>query len=100
MALDPSFDDPKAALEILDGILPDLILLDVMMPDMDGFTVLSRIRGQFRTHNLPVILLTARGEMDQKVRGLQAGANDYLIKPFAPDQLAAKVKNAVPAAVG
>jgi PleD family two-component response regulator len=81
------------ALAILDDSLPDLILLDIMMPDMDGFSVLSRIRGQFRTHNLPVILLTARGETQQKVRGLEAGANDYLVKPFVPEELILRVRN-------
>jgi diguanylate cyclase (GGDEF)-like protein len=81
------------ALALLDDSLPDLILLDIMMPDMDGFTILNRIRGQFRTHNLPVILLTARGETQQKVRGLEAGANDYLVKPFVPDELMLRVRN-------
>ena len=83
----------EEALAILDDYLPDLILLDIMMPDMDGFSVLSRIRDQFRTHNLPVILLTARGETQQKVRGLEAGANDYLVKPFVPDELMLRVRN-------
>lgn len=80
-------------LTAMDDSLPDLVLLDIMMPDMDGFAVLSKIRGQFRTHNLPVILLTARGETQQKVRGLQAGANDYLVKPFVPDELMLRVRN-------
>ena len=80
-------------LAMLEDFLPDLILLDIMMPDMDGFTVLSQIRGQFRTHNLPVILLTAHGETDHKVRGLQAGANDYLVKPFVPEELLLRVRN-------
>jgi len=80
-------------LAILDDSLPDLILLDIMMPDMDGFSVLSHIRGQFRTHNLPVILLTAHGETQQKVRGLEAGANDYLVKPFVPEELILRVRN-------
>ncbi|MBC8423243.1 response regulator [bacterium] len=81
------------ALEMLDEFLPDLILLDIMMPDMDGYEVLTRIREQFRTHNLPVILLTAHGDTTQKVRGLRAGANDYLVKPFVPEELMLRVRN-------
>ena len=81
------------ALAILDDSLPDLILLDIMMPDMDGFSVLAHIRSRFRTHNLPVILLTARSETQQKVHGLEAGANDYLVKPFVPEELILRVRN-------
>jgi two-component system KDP operon response regulator KdpE len=67
---------------------PDLILLDLMMPGMDGFETLRRIRAQSK---VPVIMLTARAGDADKVRGLQSGADDYLTKPFNPDELAARV---------
>lgn len=72
---------------------PDLVLLDVMMPGMDGFAVLSVIREGFETRNLPVILLTAKGEDHDKVRGLRGGANDYVVKPFNHDELLLRVTN-------
>jgi two-component system response regulator CpxR len=66
-----------------------LILLDVMMPDTDGFDVLQRIRRQSRT---PVLMLTARGDTHDRVRGLEMGADDYLPKPFDPAELAARIR--------
>ena len=68
---------------------PDLILLDVMMPDMDGFEVLETLR---EVSNVPVIMLTAKGEEDDRVRGLELGADDYITKPFSPRELVSRVK--------
>jgi len=72
---------------------PDLVLLDVMMPRMDGFAVLDVIRSGYETSRLPVILLTAKGDNEDKVRGLKGGANDYIIKPFNQDELLLRVNN-------
>ena len=66
-----------------------LIMLDVMMPDMDGFDVLQRIRQQART---PVLMLTARGDTNDRIRGLEMGADDYLPKPFDPAELVARIR--------
>jgi DNA-binding response OmpR family regulator len=85
--------DGREALALLDAGEPDLVLLDVMMPGMDGFEVLNRLRSRFRSHNLPVIMLTAKGELDEKVRGLSEGANDYVLKPFVPEELMLRVRN-------
>lgn len=71
---------------------PDLILLDVMMPEMDGFEVIRRLRGHPRTQSVPIILLTALGEMTEKVYGMQLGADDYMTKPFDPRELRARVQ--------
>jgi DNA-binding response OmpR family regulator len=68
---------------------PDLVLLDVMMPVMDGFTACERIR-EFST--LPIIILTAKGEERDRVRGLDAGADDYIVKPFSAQELLARVR--------
>ena len=76
------------ALARLDADRPDLLLLDVMMPEMDGFEVLRRLRA---TSAVPVIMLTARGSDLDTVRGLQSGADDYLTKPFNPEELAARI---------
>jgi diguanylate cyclase (GGDEF)-like protein len=85
--------DGEEALSILEKELPDLILLDVMMPKMDGFSVLERIRANFETSRLPVIMLTAKGESAEKVRGLKGGANDYLTKPFNHEELLLRMRN-------
>lgn len=77
------------ALDRLRDSLPDLILLDVMMPDIDGFEVLRMIR---EISQVPVIMLTAKGEEDDKVKGLELGADDYVTKPFSPRELVSRVK--------
>ena len=79
----------KQALERLRDKTPDLILLDVMMPDLDGFEVLKMIR---EVSNVPVIMLTAKGEEDDRVRGLELGADDYVTKPFSPRELVSRAK--------
>lgn len=77
------------AMEKLRTGLPDLVLLDIMMPDMDGFEVLKMIR---EVSKIPVIMLTAKGEEDDKVKGLELGADDYITKPFSPRELVSRVK--------
>ncbi len=77
------------AIESMRNRLPDLILLDIMMPDIDGFEVLSMIR---EFSSVPVIMLTAKGEEDDRVRGLELGADDYITKPFSPRELVSRVK--------
>ena len=79
----------KQAIQKLRDVTPDLILLDVMMPDLDGFEVLETIR---EGSNVPVIMLTAKGEEDDRVRGLELGADDYVTKPFSPRELVSRVK--------
>ena len=69
--------------------MPDLVLLDIMMPDMDGFEVLKIIR---EVSSVPVIMLTAKGEEDDRVRGLELGADDYVTKPFSPRELVSRVR--------
>src|SRR5947209_12851659 len=81
--------DGKQALEQVENHTPDLVLLDVMMPKMDGFTVCQRIR---EFSNVPIIIITARGQDQDKVRGLDMGADDYLTKPFSVDELLARVR--------
>ncbi len=77
------------AMDKLRSTLPDLVLLDVMMPDIEGFEVLQMIR---EVSSVPVIMLTAKGEEDDRVRGLELGADDYITKPFSPRELVSRVK--------
>ena len=77
------------ALQQLKDHLPDLVLLDVMMPDLDGFDTLRLIR---EISSVPVIMLTAKGEEDDRVRGLELGADDYITKPFSPREMVSRVK--------
>jgi PleD family two-component response regulator len=85
--------DGDEAWKAVTSFQPDLVLLDVMMPRMDGFAVLEIIRAGFETSRLPVIMLTAKGEAEDRVRGLRGGANDYVLKPFNQDELLLRVKN-------
>ena len=82
--------DGEEALDYLDTENYDGVILDIMMPKMDGLTVLKTIRE--RGNLVPVILLTAKSEIDDKVRGLDLGANDYLTKPFDPKELLARIR--------
>jgi two-component system KDP operon response regulator KdpE len=77
------------AINKLRSSMPDLILLDVMMPDIDGFEVLKMIR---EISSVPVIMLTAKGEEEDRVRGLELGADDYITKPFSPRELVSRVR--------
>ncbi len=75
--------------------LPDLILLDVDMPDIDGFEVCRRLKAQPATMNIPIVFLTGAGSTDAKIRGLELGAVDYVTKPFEPAELRARVRAAL-----
>jgi DNA-binding response OmpR family regulator len=79
----------RQAVQRLRDVNPDLILLDVMMPDLDGFEVLEMVR---EISAVPVIMLTAKGEEDDRVRGLEKGADDYVTKPFSPRELVSRVR--------
>jgi OmpR family response regulator RpaB len=81
--------DGAEALELFRGFEPDLVVLDVMMPELDGFAVTERIRAQ---SEVPIILLTALGDVADRITGLQLGADDYMVKPFSPKELEARIR--------
>lgn len=84
--------DGDEALVAIDERLPDLVLLDWMLPMTSGIEVCRRIRRQPDTRDLPIVMLTARGEEADRVRGLESGADDYVTKPFSPNELIARVR--------
>lgn len=81
--------DGREAVQMVSAFQPDLVLLDLMLPGMDGYQVCAEIR---KTSRVPVIMLTAKGETFDKVLGLELGADDYIVKPFDPKELVARVK--------
>jgi DNA-binding response OmpR family regulator len=85
-----AFAAPREALRFLKQKTPDLVILDVMLPEMDGFAVCREIR---KESTVPVIMLTARGEVTDRVVGLELGADDYLPKPFEPRELLARIQS-------
>jgi two-component system phosphate regulon response regulator PhoB len=84
--------DSTQALAEVDRVLPDLILLDWMLPGQSGLTLAKRWRGEVRTKDVPIIMLTARGDEPDRVAGLDAGADDYLTKPFSTNELMARIR--------
>lgn len=85
----------KQALELAEKRLPDLVITDVMMPEMDGFSLLAILKGNLSTARIPVMMLSARTGEEARVEGLKAGADDYLIKPFAANELIARVTSLI-----
>ncbi len=81
---------PDDGLALLNKTEPDIIILDIMLPGMDGFEVCRTIR---KTHNTPILMLTARGEVTDRIVGLEIGADDYLSKPFEPRELVARIQS-------
>jgi two-component system phosphate regulon response regulator PhoB len=84
--------DGEEALVQVDERLPDLIVLDWMLPKVSGVEVCRRLRGRAETRNVPIIMLTARGEESDRVRGLETGADDYVTKPFSMTELSARIR--------
>ena len=83
-------EDGETALDLVTSARPDLIVLDVMLPKLDGYSLLERLR---RDTEVPVILLTARAEEVDRVLGLELGADDYVVKPFSPRELVARIRS-------
>ncbi len=82
----------EQAMGMVRDILPDVVLLDWMLPGESGLGLARRLRGDERTSGVPIILLTARGEEQDKVQGLESGADDYVTKPFSPRELVARIR--------
>jgi len=85
-------EDGQEALELAAERTPDLMVLDVMMPKLDGYELTRRVRAEAALRSIPVILLTARSQESDIDRGFEVGADDYLKKPFNPDELVARVR--------
>jgi diguanylate cyclase (GGDEF)-like protein len=87
--------DGRQALEMATETLPDLLLLDVMMPHLNGFEVCQALRAEYATRHIPIIMLTAKAETSDKLQGLGGGANDYVTKPWEARELMLRVRNAL-----
>ncbi|VDG98444.1 Heme response regulator hssR [Lysinibacillus sphaericus] len=79
----------REALELMEQEVPDLAVVDVMMPEMDGYTLTKKLRSEW---DIPVLLLTAKGELEDKEKGFLAGSDDYLVKPFEPKELLFRIR--------
>ncbi len=84
--------DGEEALMLVDERLPDLVVLDWMLPKISGIELCRRLRGRSETRNMPIMMLTARGEESDRIRGLDTGADDYVTKPFSMIELAARIR--------
>ncbi|MGK7943961.1 MAG: response regulator transcription factor [Microcystaceae cyanobacterium] len=88
-------ENGQDALQILSDYLPDMIICDVMMPEMDGYSFVKKIRQDSRTSWIPVMFLSAKGQSQDRVRGLTTGADVYMVKPFEPEELVAQVESSL-----
>ena len=86
------FETPEKFWEAMKNEMPDLLLLDIMLPGEDGISILKKIRNNGRTRKLPVIMLTAKGDTIDRIQGLDLGADDYMVKPFEAKELIARIK--------
>ncbi len=86
------FSDGASVLEALKVETPELIILDIMMPGLDGVSVLEKIKSDSATHKIPIIMASAKGTEPDKIRGLDTGADDYLVKPFGVMEMVSRVK--------
>ncbi len=89
--------DGRSGLELARESLPDVVLLDVMMPRLDGWAVAEELLGDERTSGIPIVFLTARADIRDRARGMDAGGLDYITKPFNPVELATVVRAVVEA---
>lgn len=88
-------ENGREALDKLEEDLPDLIICDVMMPEMDGYTLVKHVRDDPRTSWIPVLFLSAKGQSQDRVKGLSTGADVYIVKPFEPEELVAQVESSL-----
>ncbi|HAC64752.1 MAG TPA: DNA-binding response regulator [Cyanothece sp. UBA12306] len=88
-------ENGREALEILENKVPDMIICDVMMPEMDGYGLVEKVRQDSRLSWIPVMFLSAKGQSQDRVKGLTTGADVYMIKPFEPDELVAQVESSL-----
>jgi DNA-binding NarL/FixJ family response regulator len=88
-------DNGQEALDVLQQDLPDMIICDVMMPQMDGYTFVEHVRKDPRTSWIPVLFLSAKGQSQDRVKGLNTGADVYMVKPFEPEELVAQVESSL-----
>ncbi|MBC6472283.1 MAG: response regulator transcription factor [Hormoscilla sp. GM102CHS1] len=88
-------DNGRQALEILEQEYPDMIICDVMMPEMDGYTLVKQVRENPKTNLIPFLFLSAKGHSADKVKGLNRGADVYMAKPFDPEELVAQVESSL-----
>jgi DNA-binding NarL/FixJ family response regulator len=88
-------DNGKEALNLLSQNLPDMIVCDIMMPEMDGYALIENIRQDPRMSWIPVLFLSARGQSQDRIKGLNLGADVYMVKPFEPEELVAQVESSL-----
>ncbi len=88
-------ENGREALDILGEDMPDMIICDVMMPEMDGYSLVEHVRQDPKTNWIPVLFLSAKGQSQDKVKGLSTGADVYMVKPFEPEELVAQVESSL-----